>query len=260
MSKYYNSKFYSKPIEVTNIFWEIIMIITDNKDREIIYTWYDIEEKNTESNYINKCLLGWFIKKIPKNILIIWFGWWAFAKYLEDHIENINIDWIDIDETMFEIAKNELKVKTNNFYIMDAIDALDKIIEQEKKYDLVLIDVYGWDWEIPEYFKEKVFFEKVKNVLLNDWVISINLADYDLKNEKKVDKYNKIHTHLTNSFWEYYSHILAWIDDRWNISGIYNLDKKYKSIDFDNNYIEKVKWWEIEYDEKITKNTVLALN
>jgi 23S rRNA G2069 N7-methylase RlmK/C1962 C5-methylase RlmI len=43
---------------------------------------------------------------------------------------------------MFEIAKNELKVKTNNFYIMDAIDALDKIIEQEKKYDLILIDVY----------------------------------------------------------------------------------------------------------------------
>lgn len=256
MSKYYNSKFYNKAIEVTNIFWEILVIITDNNDREIIYTWYDIEEKNTESNYINKCLLGWFIKKIPRNVLIIWFGWWAFARYLEDHIENINIDWIDIDETMFEIAKNELKVKTINFYIMDAIDALDKIIEQEKKYDLILVDVYWSDWEIPNYFWENYFFEKIKNVLLYDGVLSINFADYDLNNLEKTTKYNNIHNNLINIFWEYYSHILAWINDRWNVSGIYNLDKKYNSSDFDNNYLDKVKSGEIIFDEKIIRNTI----
>ncbi len=256
MSKYYNSKFYNKAIEVANIFWEIIVIVSDNKDREIIYTWYDVEEKNTESNYINKCLLGWFIKKIPKKVLIIWFGWWAFAKYLEDHIENINIDWIDIDETMFEIAKNELNVKTNNFYIMDAIDALDKIIEQDKKYDLILIDVYWSDWEIPNYFWEKNFFEKIKYVLLDDGVLSINLADYDLNNLEKTQKYNNIHNNLINIFWEYYSHILAGINDRWNVSGIYNLDKNYNSWDFDNNYLDKVKSGEIIFDEKIIRNTI----
>jgi hypothetical protein len=44
---------------------------------------------------------------------------------------------------MFEIAKKELKVKTNDFYVMDASIALDKIIEHKKLYDLILIDVYG---------------------------------------------------------------------------------------------------------------------
>jgi 23S rRNA G2069 N7-methylase RlmK/C1962 C5-methylase RlmI len=43
---------------------------------------------------------------------------------------------------MIEIAKNELKVKTNDIYKLDASEALKIIIEEEKKYDLVLIDVY----------------------------------------------------------------------------------------------------------------------
>ena len=110
MTNYYNSKFYSKPIEVENIDWEILVIINDSKNREVIYSWYDIKEKNTESTYINKCLLWWFIKQIPEKVLIIWFWWWAFAKYLEDHIQNINITWIDIDKTMVDIAKKELLV------------------------------------------------------------------------------------------------------------------------------------------------------
>jgi hypothetical protein len=57
MTKYYKSIFYSKPIEVEDIDGEILVIIKDNLDRESIYSWYDIKEKNTESIYINKCLL-----------------------------------------------------------------------------------------------------------------------------------------------------------------------------------------------------------
>ena len=257
MSKLYSSKFYSKPIEVVNIEWEILVIITDSNWREIIYTWYDIVEKNTQSTYINKCLLWWFIKKIPKNVLIIWFWWWAFAKYLEDHTKKINIEWIDIDETMIEIAKKELKVKTNDFYIMDALIALDKIIEHKKLYDLVLIDVYWWDWEIPEYFNEKLFFEKTKQVLKSDWVVSINFADYDLKNTDKKNKYDLIHLNLLEQFWEYYSQMLIGENDRWNVIWIYNLDKFYVASDYDNIYQENVKTWEIIYDENIIKNTFL---
>ena len=43
MTNYYNSKFYSKPIEVENIDWEILVIINDSKNREVIYSWYDIK-------------------------------------------------------------------------------------------------------------------------------------------------------------------------------------------------------------------------
>lgn len=256
MSKYYNSKFYSKPIEVENIDWEIIVIITDDFWRETIYTWYDIIEKNSQSFYINKCLLWWFIKNIPQDVLIIWFWWWAFAKYLEDHIKIINITWIDIDPVMIEIAKNELKVKTNDFYLDDAKDAIKKIYKDNKKYDLILIDVYWNDWEIPKYFWNKAFFNNVKKVLKNDWVISINFSNYEIWG-KNFNKYEKIHSTLINVFWKNYNHLFNWKNDRWNVVWIYNLDKFYKSQDFFENYMEKVSIWEIIYDEKLISNFIV---
>jgi 23S rRNA G2069 N7-methylase RlmK/C1962 C5-methylase RlmI len=44
---------------------------------------------------------------------------------------------------MIDIAKNELKVKTNDFYITDSLEALKIITKKKRKYDLILIDVYG---------------------------------------------------------------------------------------------------------------------
>ncbi len=247
MSKYYNSEFYSKAIEVANIEWEILVIITDDKWREIIYTWYDIEEKTSQSSYINKCLLGWFIKKIPENVLIIWFWWGAFAKYLEDHIKNINITWIDIDKTMFEIAKKELFVKSDNFIVSDAFIALKELVKNNLKYDLVLLDIYGGDGEVPDYLKDAEFFEYIKEALTDDWLVSVNFADYYIWNLK----HDKTHENLVNIFGKNFSQFLAWINDRWNVIWIYNLDKKYSSDDYINKYTEHVQKWRISFDENI---------
>lgn len=253
MIKYYNSKYYKKPIRIENIDWEILIIITDNLDIETIYSWYNIIEKNTESIYINKCLLGGFVKTIPENVLIIWAWWWAFIKFLEDHIKKINITWIDIDETMIEIAKKELKIKTNNFYISDWLPAINTIIEKNKKFDLILIDVYWSDWKIPEYFHYKIFLNKIKKILLKDWIISINFSNYDLEKEK----YKKIHLNLINVFWKFYSHILAWENTKWNVVWIYNLDKFYTAKEYDVNYLKHFRKWNINYNSNIIKNTTL---
>lgn len=254
MTKYYKSEFYNESIEVDNIEWEIIVTITDNKKRKIIYSWYDIVSKNSQSNYINKCLLWWFIKNIPRKVLIIWLWWWAFCKYLEDHIKNIEITWIEIDKAMIEIAKNELKIKTNDLINMDWFEAI-KILEQEnKKYDLILIDVYWSDWSIPESFQNKEIYQNVKNILNINWILSLNYADYSINNIKK---YDKIHSILISLFWENYIHILPWKNETWNISWIYNLDKKYTSEEVNLKYLEKVKKWEILYDANIIKNTII---
>ncbi|MDD3145160.1 MAG: methyltransferase domain-containing protein [Candidatus Gracilibacteria bacterium] len=255
MTKYYNSQFYSKPIEVENISGEIIVTITDNFNRKIIYSWYDIVENNTQSMYINKCLLGGFIKKIPGKILIIGFGGGAFAKFLEDHVRNIEITGIDIDKSMIEIAKNELEVKTNDLYISDIFETLEVLINENKNYDLVLIDVYGADGEIPKYFEEKIFFEKVKKVLFSDGVLSINFSNYNILNQEKNIFYNKIHSNLISIFGEYYSHLICENDKIGNIAGIYNLDKDYLESDFNSNYIKNYKAGNIIYNAKILENT-----
>ena len=257
MTKYYKSYYYTKSVEVENIDGEIIVSITDKSGRESIYSWYDIKSKKSESIYINKCLLWGFVKKIPKDILIVWCWGWAFIKYLEDYIKDVNITWIEIDEAMVKIAKEEFKIKTNNIYIEDTFNAIKKIEEKKEKFELILIDVYWSNWEIPEYFGEEIFIKKIKKILLKDWIISINFSNHDFKDKKRTQIYDNIHSNLIIQFWEYYSHILSWKNDRWNIAWIYNLDKNYKALDFNKNYLEKVKNWEIVYDCNLIKNTIL---
>ncbi len=257
MTTYYKSKLYLKPIRVENIEWEKLVIITDVFEREIIYSWYNLIEQSTWSTYINKCLLWGFIKKIPTNVLIIWFWAWTFAKFLEDHIWKINITWIDIDKTMIDIAKKEFDIKTNDLYIEDAIKALSKIINKEKQYDLVLVDIYWWDGEIPKYFSEEIFFKRIQKILLKNGVLSINFANHKKNNSIKNGQYNKIHLNLINIFWKYYSHIITWKNDYSNVSWIYNLDKYYSATEYDSNYMKQFRQWNILFNENIIKNTIL---
>jgi len=258
MSNYYKSQFYKKPIEVENIYWEILVIITDDQDREIIYSWYDIEENNSWSVYINKCLLWWLIHWIPQNVLIIGFWAWTYAKYIEDNFNTeVQITWIDIDPTMLEIAKKEFGIQTNDLYNLDAKDALQILSNKKKKYDLILIDVYDWSCEIPHYFQDKSFIEDISKVLSKKWIISINYSDYDLSDKKRSWHYQKIHDNLINTFWKNYSHMLIWENDRWNVMWIYNINKNYSAEDYNLNYLDLVQNWELVYDENIIKDTIL---
>ncbi len=116
MIKKYKSNYYNFPIEVENIDWEILVKIFTKNKKEIIYSLYNLIDKTSYSPYIKNALLASFIWKIPKNILILWFWAWSYAKYFEDYLwKKINIIWVEIDEKMIEIAKNELKLKNISY-------------------------------------------------------------------------------------------------------------------------------------------------
>jgi hypothetical protein len=50
----YTSSFYNEPIIVENLDGEVSVNVLDNLNRESIYSWYNLNTKNTESDYINK--------------------------------------------------------------------------------------------------------------------------------------------------------------------------------------------------------------
>jgi len=249
-SIFLKSDFYKKPIEVAIINNEVIVIITDDHDRETIFSWYDLDLQMTKSSYINKCLLWSFVKKIPEKVLIIWFWWWAFAKYLEDHISDINITWIEIDQTMIDISKKYMWVKTNDLHIKDAKIALDEIIEKKLKFDSILVDIYWSNGEIPSFFLSEEFSKKMKEILSKNWTISINFANADT-DEKILSWYKKMHYFMLKYFGEFYSCLLTWEKNYSNMSLIYNLDKNYYKEEFHNNYLKNVSLWNIIYDDYI---------
>lgn len=262
MSKFYTSKYYSRPIEVINNNWEIVVVITDEFDRKSIYSWYNLDEKNSNSPYVNKCLLWGFMQESIKNILVIWAWWWAFIKYLEDHIDPINITWIDIDKTMIEIAEVELKIKKNNIIFWDILSSLDELIIQNNKYDLILFDIYWSNWEIPDNIINTNIFNNIK-ILLNDkWVFSINYSNFNIHSNSNVDKsrvgyYKSIHKELKKNFPKDFIAFSSWYKQWENISWIYNLAKKYSLNEIKNNYFKKILNNEIIYDSKIIESIYL---
>jgi spermidine synthase len=257
MTNYYNSKIYKLPIEVDNIWWEIILTITDDQQRKIIYSWYDIINKNTRSDYITKWILWWLIKEIPKKILIIWFWWWAYCKYIEDHFQNTQITWIDIDQTMFNIAKKEFWIKTNDLILDTNNSAIDNLIKDCKKFDLILIDTYWKSANIPDDYKKYKQYEKISKLLSEKWTITINFADYSWLN---IWIYNKINHFLLKLFNQNNLLITSWENNNWNVIWIYNLDKKYETEEIIKVYLKKVKEWLILYDSNIIKNIFIKNN
>ena len=247
--KKYNSNYYKSPIKVENIWWEIIVSITTNDNKEVIYSWYDKINKCSYSPYINKSLLWIFLHSIPKKVLVLWVwaGW--SIKFLQDHIKNIEITWVEIDEAMVLISKEIMEIPQENIIIKDAFLALDDF--KKNYFDSILIDCYWVDSKIPEKLMSFEFFEKCKKVLTKNWIITVNMANFELER----NNYETMHQNLKQNFWEFFSLFLSWKNDISNVVWVYNLDKNYKASDFTKNFLKHVKNNEILNDFEILKNT-----
>ena len=271
MKKYY-SNFYKNNIEVENINWEILVNIFTKNNEKIIYSWYDLEDKTSYSPYIKNALLASFINKIPEKILILWFWAWSFAKYFEDYLwKKIKITWVELDNTMLKIAKNELKIKSKNLINIDYIEYLNKktpnllsgSIEIEKQNknspiipfnkgdeDIIFFDIYDKNSQIPKSFNKLEILKKIKNLLDKNWLFIVNFANY-LEN---LDYYKKIEQKIISVFWENFIKIKS----EENIVWVFWLEKILNSEELILKYLEKIKKNNINYDSNLIKNIILV--
>jgi len=255
MTKYYKSNYYKEDIEVEEIDWEIFVNITTNDNKKIIYSWYDIKEKTSHSPYIKNAIIASFIWNIPNNILILGFWWWSYAKYFKDYFwERISITWVEIDNAMIEISKNEFQLDNINYFNMWALKAIEILKNNKKnKFDIIFIDVYDENSKIPDFINDNIFWEDLKKLSLEDTKIIINYAN----NYENSKYYNEIDNKIKNIFKKKYIKILNNKNDDWNIIWVYNLNKNLNSQDLILEYLNKVQNWEINYDSNIISNIFL---
>jgi spermidine synthase len=131
--------------------------------------------------------------------------------------------------------------------------AIDELIEKNKKYDLILFDVYWSNSQIPTNLTKLDFLKKIKKVLDKNWIFSINMSDFEWKNKL----YQNIHNSLKSLFWEKFT---LFQTEKTNISNcmwIYNLEIDYTAQDFDENYKNLVKNNLALYSNEIIKNTII---
>jgi len=262
MIKHYQSEFYAEPIEVENIDGDITVSILDRLERESIYTWYNIKEKSTQSDYINKWILWGLMQESVNKVLVLWAGAGAYIKYIEDHFIYSEITAVDIDPVMVEIAKNELKVETKNIVIDDVLQFTDKLVKKGEQFDLILFDIYGATGEIPKHVISEKLYKNLSKLLYSSWVFSINYANfflksYDIVDQERKKKYVIIHKELKEIFWDHFISFLSPESEGWNVSVSYNLDKEYNLADIKKEYFRKVKFEDIDEDDNLIENIIL---
>ena len=134
-------------------------------DKQITFAYMDFFEDN-------------YIKPIEKaetkrDILVIGSG--GFTLGLND--TNNNYTFVDVDEALLDISEqyflNQKLGNNKKFYPLPARAYVRKAINEDKHYDLIIVDTY-YGSHIPEHLITKEFFESLNNVTKDNGIIAFN--------------------------------------------------------------------------------------
>ena len=159
-----------------------------------------IDSFNYQGNlpYINYFLIPALMNKNIKNILLIGFGSGILINQLEKVLDLKNIDIVDIEENIFQIAKEYFNFKQSNkqnFYLQDALIYFKTT---NKKYDLIIVDVAG-DEGIDERFCEQDYISLIKKHLKKEGIFVSNLpSSRDIFNKKNTFALSQIELYRKN--------------------------------------------------------------
>ncbi len=133
--------------------------------------------KNIISNFMKHAFLApQILEHAPKNVLFIGLGGGIMPRYIRDCYPNTQIDIVEIDPVIPNIAKKYFDFKSDEnmkIYIMDGRVFINKA---PKKYDLIFMDVYNAE-NIPFQFTTQEFFEQIKKHLNKDGIFVANIAN-----------------------------------------------------------------------------------
>jgi len=110
-----------------------------------------------------------------KNALVIGGGAYSMPKALLAELPNATIDVSEIEPSLFELAKQYFNVKDSPNLHNYTEDGRRLLRDSDKKYDLILSDVYYSLFSIPSHFATQEFFTIAKEKLSDDGVFIANL-------------------------------------------------------------------------------------
>lgn len=146
----------------TNVLFGVQSIL--KKDHSLSGMYYDYA--------LAAPLMAGGYEKENMDVLILGMGTGTFAAQCERYFYNMNIEGVEIDEKITQLARKyfelpqDLKVTTyDGRAYLNAVD---------KKYDVIMVDAYQ-DITIPFQMSSVEFFTMVKNHLTSDGVMVVNM-------------------------------------------------------------------------------------
>jgi spermidine synthase len=118
-------------------------------------------------------------------MLIIGLGGGSIPKKLQKEFPNLDIDVVEIDPEVIEIAKNLFNVRENKTFHIHAQDGRLFLTRTQNQYDVILLDAYYAD-AMPFHLATREFFELAERKLTPNGIIVANLISAVTGNSGKI--------------------------------------------------------------------------
>lgn len=132
----------------------------------------------------------------PKNILMIGGGVYTLPSAIINTLPETKIDVVEIDKGLNEIAEAFFGFMPNERMNIIHTDGRKYLNENQKKYDMIIIDVFS-DLEIPMSMRGQKALSLIHDALTNDGVVAMNIiSSYKGRNYESVREFSDIQSTL----------------------------------------------------------------
>jgi len=118
--------------------------------------------------------VGMTFRPDAKKILIVGLGGGSIPKKLQKEFPSLEIDVVEIDPEVIQIAKNNFNVRESKNLRLYAQDGRLFLARTQNQYDIILLDAYYSD-AMPFHLATKEFFELAQRKLTPNGIIVANL-------------------------------------------------------------------------------------
>src|SRR4030067_1510957 len=134
-------------------------------------------------NYTLCSTLGFILFREPKKevekVLKIGVGGGSLPRFIKRYYPQIHIDNVDIDPLIVDIARKYFFVREGDGFKIYVEDGRKFIETVKTAYDMVILDAFGSDNEIPHQLTSIEFLHQVKSRLSPKGIVITNLINHD---------------------------------------------------------------------------------
>jgi len=127
-------------------------------------------------SYTRMSFAGLLVNPEPQSILVAGLGGGSIPLTLADLFPNATIDIVEIDQAVFNVAKDYFffaESEKMNVTVADARVFVKRAGIQNRQYDYIVLDAFTGDY-IPEHLLTREFLQEVQDILAPDGVLVAN--------------------------------------------------------------------------------------
>ena len=133
-----------------------------------------------------------FVDREPENVLFVGLGVGAMPRFFYEHYRKADIDIVEIDPEIFEVAKKYFNFTETGNMKVHLLDGRVFIKKTPKKYDMIFLDAYKGD-HIPFHLTTVEFLKEIKKKLKKDGVVVSNISS---------ESNNKYFWSMVKTYWK----------------------------------------------------------